>query len=56
MQEMVDAYNATATAYADRWFDVRLTEDMARFASRLGSGTRVLDVGLWPRSRRRLAG
>ena len=42
------AYNATAPQFADRWFDLRLEEDMARFAGRLGPGARVLDVGCGP--------
>ena len=42
------AYDATAAAYADRWFDFRLEKDMARFAARLGTNVRVLDVGCGP--------
>jgi len=46
--DTVDAYDATAAVYADRWSDLQLTDDMARFASRLGPGARVLDVGCGP--------
>ena len=37
-----------AEAYAARWFNFRLTEDMAHFAGRLGGGVRVLDAGCGP--------
>ena len=42
------AYDKIATRFADRWFDLRLEENMARFAGRLGPGARVLDVGCGP--------
>ena len=48
MGETTDAYDATAAAFADRWFGLRLTQDMARFAARLAPGARVLDVGCGP--------
>ena len=48
MQETIDTYDATATAFADRWFNHRLSQSMARFAERLGPGVRVLDVGCGP--------
>lgn len=37
-----------AAAYADRWFDLRLADSMARFTALLPPGARVLDVGCGP--------
>lgn len=48
MHDTIKAYDATATAYADRWFGFRLQEDMARLVGRLGPNARVLDVGCGP--------
>ncbi len=42
------AYDATAAAFADRWFDTCLGDAMARFTGQLGPGARVLDVGCGP--------
>jgi 2-polyprenyl-3-methyl-5-hydroxy-6-metoxy-1,4-benzoquinol methylase len=44
----IDAYDATARAFTDRWFDLRLETDMGRFVARLAPGVRVLDVGCGP--------
>ena len=44
----VAAYDATASRYAARWFRFRLETDLDRFARRLGTGARVLDVGCGP--------
>ncbi|MBN1641535.1 MAG: NUDIX domain-containing protein [Anaerolineae bacterium] len=46
--ETRSAYDAIAHPYGDRWFDIRLHEDMARFVGRLAPGVRVLDVGCGP--------
>lgn len=46
--ETIHTYDAIAPAFAERWFDLRLTEDMARFAGRLAPGARVLDAGCGP--------
>jgi ADP-ribose pyrophosphatase YjhB (NUDIX family)/ubiquinone/menaquinone biosynthesis C-methylase UbiE len=48
VQETIAAYDGKAQAFADRWFDLRLTEDMGRFTARLAPGVRVLDVGCGP--------
>lgn len=48
MQDTIRSYDAIAAAYAERWFDTRLTSSMSRFADRLGRGVRVLDVGCGP--------
>jgi ubiquinone/menaquinone biosynthesis C-methylase UbiE len=48
IRDTVEAYDDTAAAYAERWFDFRLTRDMARFVRYLQPGTRVLDVGCGP--------
>ena len=48
MGETTAAYDAVAESFADRWFDLRLEEPMARFTGRLGPGARVLDVGCGP--------
>ena len=48
MQDTIAAYDTAAERFADRWFDLRLEENMARFAGRLGPGARVLDVGCGP--------
>ena len=48
MPESAAAYDGAAERFADRWFDLRLEEPMARFAGRLGPGARVLDVGCGP--------
>jgi len=45
MLETIATYDAVAPGYADRWFNLRLADEMARFAQRLGAGVRVLDVG-----------
>ncbi len=42
------SYDATAQAFAARWFDFRLHEQMARFAEHLRPGARVLDLGCGP--------
>lgn len=46
--ETIHTYDAIAPAFAGRWFDLRLTDDMARFAGRLAPGSRVLDAGCGP--------
>ena len=48
MDETTGSYDIIAEGFADRWFDLRLEEDMSRFAGRLGPGARVLDVGCGP--------
>ena len=48
VQKITNAYDAMAKTYADRWFDFRLDDEMARFVARLGPGVRVLDVGCGP--------
>jgi ubiquinone/menaquinone biosynthesis C-methylase UbiE len=48
MGETIDAYDATATAFADRWFRLRLRTAMARFTAHLEAEARVLDVGCGP--------
>jgi ADP-ribose pyrophosphatase YjhB (NUDIX family)/ubiquinone/menaquinone biosynthesis C-methylase UbiE len=48
MQDTIAAYDRVAKRFADRWSDLRLEENMARFAGRLGPGARVLDVGCGP--------
>ena len=48
MDQTICAYDATATAYAERWFDLRLYDEMARFTERLAAGARVLDAGCGP--------
>ena len=47
-EETIRTYDDTAADFAERWFDMRLPESMARFAGRLGPGSRVLDVGCGP--------
>ena len=47
-KDTIDAYDAVAKGFADRWFDLRLEQEMARFSGRLGPGARVLDVGCGP--------
>jgi ADP-ribose pyrophosphatase YjhB (NUDIX family)/ubiquinone/menaquinone biosynthesis C-methylase UbiE len=44
----IASYDTVAKNFADRWFDLRLEEQMSRFAGRLGPGARVLDVGCGP--------
>ena len=46
--ETIATCDAVAPDYADRWFGLRLTAEMARFSQRLGAGVRVLDVGCGP--------
>lgn len=46
--DTIAAYDAMAAVYATRWFGVRLTREMARFARCLNPGARVLDVGCGP--------
>ncbi len=41
----ISSYNAHASAYARRWFDFRLDDNVNRFAARLQPGARILDVG-----------
>ena len=48
MDQTIDSYDQSAPEFADRWFDLRLTAEMERFAGRLGPGSRVLDVGCGP--------
>ena len=48
MDETTGSYDIIAEGFADRWFDLRLGEEMSRFAGRLGPGARVLDVGCGP--------
>ena len=48
MDQTTRAYDQSAHEFAERWFDVRLNEQMERFAGRLGPGSRVLDVGCGP--------
>ena len=42
------SYDAMAQAFAARWFDFHLHEQVARFAERLRPGARVLDLGCGP--------
>jgi ADP-ribose pyrophosphatase YjhB (NUDIX family)/2-polyprenyl-3-methyl-5-hydroxy-6-metoxy-1,4-benzoquinol methylase len=42
------SYDAIAQNFADRWFDFRLHEQIARFVDHLRSGARVLDLGCGP--------
>jgi 8-oxo-dGTP pyrophosphatase MutT (NUDIX family) len=48
VDDTVRTYDQTAPAFAERWFDMRLEEEMGRFVDRLGPGARVLDVGCGP--------
>ena len=48
MNQTTDSYDQSAPEFAERWFDLRLTTEMERFAGRLGPGSRVLDVGCGP--------
>ena len=48
MQDTIDTYDTVAAEFAERWFDLRLKAEMARFAGRLGKGVLVLDVGCGP--------
>ncbi|MFZ5915657.1 MAG: class I SAM-dependent methyltransferase [Chloroflexota bacterium] len=41
----IASYDASASAFAQRWFDYRLEEAVHRFASRLPAGALILDVG-----------
>ena len=41
----IASYDAAAAAFAERWFDFRLEENVKRFAAYLRPGARVLDVG-----------
>lgn len=46
--ETIATYDATAGAFAERWFDMRLAADMARLTACLPPGAPVLDVGCGP--------
>ncbi|HEY86073.1 MAG TPA: methyltransferase domain-containing protein, partial [Chloroflexi bacterium] len=44
-QKTIQSYNKQASAYAERWFDFSLNEELDKFTAYLKPGGLILDVG-----------